>query len=106
VGLQAPQVAELLFPRNQFAPALNKHYAFFMDGISDKPLKPDLNEIARAAWVDIEDIVGAGRDAFIDGMLVTQAVNVALKAALNGSGLKPVLTVDETGSMIICAVST
>jgi 8-oxo-dGTP pyrophosphatase MutT (NUDIX family) len=101
-------VVEQTFLSNQFAPALNKQYAFFVPGASATTLQPDAKEIDRAEWVDIAAVLRAQPgDVLPNSMRVTQGVQVGLRSALTQTGLVPITPVDaEEGRPItMCAVA-
>lgn len=59
-GIDVPMptlIGQMSFPYNQFAKAINQVWAYFMDGISERKLAPAPDEILRAEWVGIDEIL-------------------------------------------------
>ncbi len=77
------------FPKNQFASAISQIWAFFLDNISLKELKPPHDEIAQAEWISFEEILQS--EGTLKGLNLGLEIKEGLKAALEGRGCQEIL---------------
>lgn len=86
------------FPTNQFAPAINQIWAFFIDGVSERLLNPPPAEIKTAEWLDVDSVLSC--EGELGGLKVGPEVTETLAAAVQGLGSVKVL---DKGWMVVHA---
>lgn len=91
-------IGQMQFPNNQFAPAINQIWAYFIDGISEKKLNPPADEIKIAEWVDFDKIIHS--DGTLDDLKLSEEIKTPLIAAINGLGSREIV---NKGWMIVHA---
>lgn len=82
-------IGQMQFPENQFAPAINQIWAFFIDGISQKALNPPANEIKTAEWVDFAKV--QNNSGSFKGLKMSKEINSSLAAAMKGLGFQEIV---------------
>ena len=82
-------MGQMQFPDNQFAPAINQIWAYFIDGISQKALNPPADEIKVAEWVDFAEIQGS--EGSLKGLKMDDEIKPTLVAAINGLGFQEIV---------------
>jgi len=87
-ALKPKLVGEMQFPFNQFAPAINQIWAYFIDGISEKPLNPPPAEIERAEWIPFRE-VAASEDKLRE-LKISEEIKAPLLAAIHGRGFEEI----------------
>lgn len=90
-------VGQMEFPNNQFAPAINQIWAFFVDGMSQNPLNLS-SEISKAEWVPIKQIQESTEN--YQGSKLSKEVKAPLLAAISGLGFQEE---SKSSSMILYA---
>lgn len=107
------------FPKNRLAPAINLTYAFCIDNISEQPLNPRADEIARVKWISFQEFARldeakkrvkilekdptkaaeleeAKKEATqIDGLKVGEEITGPLPAAIAGRGLQCIASAEK-----------
>lgn len=69
-------VGEIIFPTNQYAPAINQVWkVIFNDGSKITPI-PEQDEVLKAVWVSFEDV----RKGTFDGLTIGDEIKEAVKA--------------------------
>lgn len=91
-------IGQMQFPRNQFAPAINQIWAYFIDGISQKALNPPTDEIIRAGWIDFAEIQSS--EGTLKELKISEEIKAPLIAAINGLGFEQIV---NKGWMIVHA---
>lgn len=91
-------MGQMQFPYNQFAPAINQIWAFFIDGISQKTLEPPVDEIKVAEWIDFAEIQNSS--GTLKGLTLSEEIKSPLVAAINGLGFQEIV---NKGWMIVHA---
>lgn len=86
---EAVLMGQMQFPNNQFAPAINQIWAFFIDGISQQALNPPANEICRAEWIDVKEVLNSTDT--LGGLKIGPEIKATLDAALKGNGMREVM---------------
>ena len=89
-------MGQMQFPTNQFAPAINQIWAYFIKGISQKELNPPSDEIKRAEWVDFDKIFKS--EGTLDGLNLGERIKRSLIAAINSLGCQEIV---DKGWMIV-----
>lgn len=92
-------ISQMQFPENQFAPAINQTWAFFIDGISQHELRLPAEEIKRAEWVDILKITES-TDEGINGAKIGSEIKASVTAAVHSLGCQEI---ENKGWMIVHA---
>lgn len=82
-------MGQMQFPDNQFAPAINQIWAYFIDGISQKALKPPADEIKTAEWIDFAEIQSSA--GTLKGLKMSEEIKSPLVAAINGLGFQEIV---------------
>lgn len=94
--LEPKLIAQMQFPYNQFAPAINQVWAYFIDGISKNELHPPAGEIKRAEWVDLAKIFES--EGTLEGLTLGEEIKTPLIAALNDLGCEKIM---DKGWMVV-----
>jgi 8-oxo-dGTP pyrophosphatase MutT (NUDIX family) len=89
-------MGQMQFPFNQFAPAINQIWAYFIDGISQKLLNPPADEIKLAEWVSFDEIIAS--KGILRGLKLSEEIQSSLVAAINGLGFEKIV---DKGWMIV-----
>ncbi len=89
VTFQPIHVGQMQFPMNQFAPAINQIWAYFIDGISRQRLNPPADEIKTAEWIDFSEILNAADK--LRGLTMSDEIKYPLIAAINGRGFQEIV---------------
>lgn len=91
-------IGQMQFPYNQFAPAINQIWAYFIDGISQKELSPPPEEVKYAEWINIEEVINSvGK---LNGLTLGDEIKIPLIAAIKDLGCEVIL---DKGWMVVHA---
>lgn len=82
-------MGQMQFPDNQFAPAINQIWAYFIDGISKKALNPPADEIIKAEWIDFAEIQSSS--GILKDLKMSEEIKSPLVAAINGLGFQEIV---------------
>lgn len=82
-------MGQMQFPENQFAPAINQIWAYFIDGISQKALNPPTDEIKRAEWIDFVEVQNS--TGTLKNLKIGEEIKSTLVAAINGLGFQQIV---------------
>jgi 8-oxo-dGTP pyrophosphatase MutT (NUDIX family) len=74
------------FPKNQFAPAINQIWAFFVDGLSDWKFQPCSQEIVLAEWFPFDTVMNC--NGTLNGRKVGEEIRHSLAAAIAQTGFQ------------------
>lgn len=89
-------MGQMQFPKNQFAPAINQIWAFFIAGISAQALTPPADEIKQAKWFKIEDVVNS--KGTLESLKVGAEIMETLSSINDGIGCEKVA---DKGWMVV-----